>query len=60
VKAGLQRAGMEHHPGNRGRTAPEARYVLSIFPLHFSALIRGIVVRFAVRLFLGGMGKEEG
>ena len=29
VKAGIQRAGMEHHPGgNRGRAAAPARYVL--------------------------------
>jgi hypothetical protein len=28
VKAGIQRSGMEHHPGgNRGRAAPQARYV---------------------------------
>ena len=34
VKAGIQRARMEHHPwGNRGRGAAQARYVLICFAL---------------------------
>jgi hypothetical protein len=62
VKAGIQRAGMEHHPGgNRGRGAAQARYVLLWVLLLFVILnVRSKGARFVARLFLGGMGREEG
>ena len=62
VKAGIERAGMEHHPrGNRGRGASQAWYVLLWSFLLFVILnVHSKDARFVARLFLGGMGKEGG
>ena len=67
VKAGIQRSGMEHHPGgNRGRGAPQARYVLffsfALFVLvgDWCLMLCCADARFVVRLYLVGMEKEEG
>lgn len=60
AKAGIQHAGMEHHPGaNGGRGVPQAWYVLLWSFLLFVILnVHFKDARFVARIFLGGMGKE--
>jgi len=60
VKTGIQRSGVEHHPGgNRERAVPQARYV-RFFALFISAILNVALCRcpLCVRLYLVGMAKE--